>query len=286
MPMNAADPISRPDAATPVVPPAISLRGVTKSFPGQGKRPGHTAVSDVNLDVGAGRFVALVGPNGCGKSTLLNLVAGLTAPSEGSIAIHGERMHGLNRRAAYMFQQDALLPWKTALDNVVLGPIFAGVDRKAARALGRDWLDRVGLGAFSGHYPHQLSGGMRKRVAIAQSWITDPAIVLMDEPFSALDVQTRELTELELLRLWTASPKTVLLVTHDLAEAIALADEVVLLSAGPASRVIGVYPVELGRPRSLDTSRGDPQFAALYQRIWNDLRAEVMTGHERANRNA
>lgn len=275
-----AAPVPEPALTRPI--PAIDLRAVTKRFaPGAGVGASYTAVENVTMGVAEGRFVALVGPNGCGKSTILNLVAGLLSPSGGSISIHGDPLRGLNRRAAYMFQHDALLPWKTVLDNVVLGLTFQGRDRRVAADLGRHWLGRVGLERFAGHFPHQLSGGMRKRIAIAQSWIVDPDIVLMDEPFSALDAQTRQLTENELLGLWATSPKTVLLVTHDLAEAIALSDEIVLLSAGPASRVVGVYPVDLPRPRHLDDLRTQPRFNELYQAIWSDLRAEVMTSHER-----
>lgn len=275
-----AAPVPEPTLTCPI--PAIDLRAVTRRFtPGAGAGASYTAVENVTMSVAEGRFVALVGPNGCGKSTILNLVAGLLSPSAGSISIHGDPLRGLNRRAAYIFQHDALLPWKTALDNVVLGLTFQGRDRQVAADLGRHWLGRVGLARFAGHFPHQLSGGMRKRIAIAQSWIVDPDIVLMDEPFSALDAQTRQLTENELLGLWATSPKTVLLVTHDLAEAIALSDEIVLLSAGPASRVMGVYPVDLPRPRHLDDLRTQPRFNELYQTIWSDLRAEVMTSHER-----
>jgi len=267
-------------------PPAIDLVAVTKSFPTRGRGTGHTALGEITLSVDRGRFVALVGPNGCGKSTLLNLVAGLDRPSTGSIAIDGDLLVGLNRRATYMFQQDALLPWKTALDNVILGLTFRGQNPREARELGRDWLARVGLERFADHFPHQLSGGMRKRIAIAQSWITGADIVLMDEPFGALDVQTRELTEHELLRLWGISPKTVLLVTHDLAEAVALADEIVLLTAGPASQVVDVYPVCLPRPRQLEALRTDRGFNELYQTIWARLRTEVVKSYDRANRPA
>ena len=245
---GAADPAvaSAPGPAAALPVPAIDLQAVTKRYaPHAGGTTGHTAVENLTFQVHEGHFVALVGPNGSGKSTALHLIGGLQSPTGGSISIHGSPLRGLNRRATYMFQQDALLPWKTALDNVVLGLTFRGHERKKALELGRQWLARVGLARFADCYPHQLSGGMRRRVAIAQSWIADPDIVLMDEPFSALDAQTRQLTEQELLGLWTGSPRTVVLVTHDLAEAVALSDEVVLLSAGPASRVIGVYGVEL-----------------------------------------
>jgi NitT/TauT family transport system ATP-binding protein len=279
------DPLMAPAPAEAVPEgPAIDLRAVTKRYAGGNPRAlGHTAIENLTLQVGSGRFVALVGPNGCGKSTVLNLIGGLQTPTEGSISIHGSPLVGLNRRATYMSQQDALLPWKTALDNVVLALTFRGQDRREALELGRQWLARVGLARFADAFPHQLSGGMRRRVAIAQSWIADPDIVLMDEPFSALDAQTRQLTEEELLRLWAASPRTVVLVTHDLAEAVALSDEVVLLSAGPASRVVGVYPVALPRPRSLEELPFHAAFQDLCRTIGKDLRTEVMKSHERAH---
>jgi len=254
---------------------AIRFDCVTKSF---GK---YTAIQAVDLDVQAGRFLSVVGPTGCGKSTLLNLAAGLIEPSEGLVSIFGEPLLGLNRRAAYMFQQDALLPWKTVLGNIVLGLRLRGVDHAEADVQARDWVSRVGLDGFADAYPSQLSGGMRKRVAVAQSWIVNPDILLMDEPFSALDVHTRQRMENELLQLWTASPKTVLFVTHDLEEALALADEVVVLSAGPASRIVDRYPVDLLRPRDLIDIRSDPRFGELYREIWVRLKEEVLTSYER-----
>lgn len=280
-----ADPLTAPaPEQAPEESPAIELQAVTKRYADRsGRSQGHAAVEDLTLKVGGDRFVAIVGPNGCGKSTVLNLIAGLQRPTEGSISIHGTPLVGLNRRATYMFQQDALLQWKTVLDNVVLALRFRGQDRREAAELGRQWLARVGLGRNACSFPHELSGGMRRRVAIAQSWIADPDIVLMDEPFSALDAQTRQLTEEELLRLWIASPRTVVFVTHDLTEAVALSDEVVLLSAGPASRVVGVYPVELPRPRSLDELPFEPTFQDLCRTIGTDLRTEVMKSHERAD---
>jgi NitT/TauT family transport system ATP-binding protein len=249
-----------------------------------GKRFGaYTAVQDINLEIPPGSFVSVVGPSGCGKSTLLNMAAGLTMPSEGEIRIFGDRLTGLNTRAAYMFQQDALLPWKTVLGNVTLGLRFRGIDARAADAQAHDWIVRVGLEKFAGAYPSQLSGGMKKRVAMAQSWIVDPSILLMDEPFSALDIHTRQRMESELLALWTASPKTVLFVTHDLEEALALSDEVVVLSAGPASHIVGRHTVDLPRPRSLIDIRADPRFGELYGRIWTELREEVLASYAREN---
>lgn len=260
---------------------AIRLQEATRTFATAAGAP-YTAVQDITLDIGEGTFMAIVGPSGCGKSTILNMVAGLMEPTRGSVYIYDAPLSGINRRAGYIFQQDALLPWKSVLDNVILGLLFRGVPRGEARERGMLWLERVGLAPFAGHFPYQLSGGMRKRVAIAQNWVTDPDILLMDEPFSALDVQTRQMMESELLTIWGASRKTVLFVTHDLEEAIALSDEVVVLSAGPASRVVGRYPVDLPRPRNLMDIRMEPHFMDLYREIWTRLREEVLKSHERS----
>jgi NitT/TauT family transport system ATP-binding protein len=254
---------------------AIRLHRVTKTF------GDYTAVRNIDLEVQAGAFVSVVGPSGCGKSTLLNLAAGLTDCTAGSVSIFGQPLTGLNRRAGYMFQQDALLPWKTVLGNVALGLRFRGEDAHRAELKAREWIARVGLDRFTDAYPSQLSGGMRKRVAMAQSWIVNPDLLLMDEPFSALDVHTRLRMETELLALWTASPKTVLFVTHDLEEALALSDAVVVLSAGPASRVVNRYEVDLPRPRDLIDIRTEPRFGELYRRIWAELRQEVLVSYER-----
>jgi NitT/TauT family transport system ATP-binding protein len=239
----------------------------------------YTAIRDIDLEIAAGRFVSVVGPSGCGKSTLLNVAAGLIEPSSGSVAVFGEKLQGLNRRASYMFQQDALLPWKTALENIALGLEFRAAKNIEAEA--REWVSRIGLSGFENAYPSQLSGGMRKRVAMAQSWIVNPDVLLMDEPFSALDVHTRLRMETELLALWTASPKTVLFVTHDLEEALALADEVIVLSAGPASTIVSRFDVDLPRPRHLIDIRTDPRFSELYSRIWARLREEVLASYAR-----
>jgi NitT/TauT family transport system ATP-binding protein len=252
---------------------AIRFESVSKRF------GSYSAIRNIDLEVEAGAFVSVVGPSGCGKSTLLNLAAGLSEPTEGSVSIFGDRLIGLNRRAAYMFQQDALLAWKSVLGNVALGLRFRGAPDAESQA--RDWIARIGLQDFTDAYPAQLSGGMRKRVAMAQSWIVNPDILLMDEPFSALDVHTRLRMETELLALWTASPKTVLFVTHDLEEALALADQVVVLSAGPASRVVNRYEVDLTRPRDLIDIRTQPRFAELYRQIWAELREEVLASYER-----
>jgi NitT/TauT family transport system ATP-binding protein len=251
-------------------PAAVRFAGVAKSF------PGHTAVSGIDLEVRAGTFLSVVGPSGCGKSTLLNMAAGLMEPSEGAVEVFGERLRGLNRRATYMFQQDALLPWKSVVANIALGPELRGVDRGQAARTAHEWIRRVGLDGFADRYPHQLSGGMRKRVAMAQAWIVDPAIVLMDEPFGALDVHTRLRMEGEILGLWAQSGKTVVFVTHDLEEAIALSDEVAVMSAGPASRLVAIHKIDLERPRNLIDIRTDARFVDVYRSIWRDLRGEVL----------
>jgi len=239
----------------------------------------YLAVEGVNLSVRAGEFVSLVGPTGCGKSTLLNVAAGLLPPSSGEVLLEGRPLKGLNPVAGYLFQQDAILPWKTALDNVALPLVFRGMGWREARERARVWLEKVGLGRFPRHFPHQLSGGMRKRVGLAQVLIANPRLLLMDEPFSALDVQTRQLMENELLRLWQEDRKTVLFVTHDLEEAIALADRVVVLSAGPRSRPIGEFSIPLPRPRDVAEIRLTPEFLRLHREIWDLLRGEVMRAH-------
>jgi len=204
----------------------------------------------------------------------------LTAPTDGGVRVFGAPLNGLNRRATYMLQQDALLPWKTVRDNVALGLVLGGTPTAAARLRADGWLGRVGLSAFAGHFPAQLSGGMRKRVAVAQQWIVERDVLLMDEPFSALDVHTRHRMETELLALWDGSGKTIVFVTHDLEEALALADEVIVLSAGPASRVVSRHDVPLSRPRNLFELRGDARFVDLYREVWSDLRREVMRSQE------
>jgi len=222
----------------------------------------------------------VVGPTGCGKSTLLNVGAGLLGPSSGSVSVFGEPLKGINRRAGYMFQADALMPWRSAIDNVLAGLAFHGVPHAEAREKADEWLKRVGLGGFGDRYPHQLSGGMRKRVAMAQTLILDPDIILMDEPFSALDIQTRQLMENELLELWAAKRKAVLFITHDLDEAIAMSDRVVVLSAGPGTHPIGEFTIDLPRPRDVAEIRSHPRFVELHAQIWSVLRDEVLKGYQ------
>ena len=239
----------------------------------------YTAVASASLRVAAGEFVSVVGPTGCGKSTLLNVAAGLLAPSAGEVRVFGEPLAGINRRAGYMFQSDALMPWRSALANVMVGLEYRGLPPADARSQALAWLQRVGLGEFGERYPHELSGGMRKRTALAQTLALDPDIILMDEPFSALDVQTRQLMENEVLALWAAKKKAVLFITHDLDEAIAMSDRVIVLAAGPATRPIGEFAVDLPRPRDVAEVRTDPRFVALHARIWDVLRDEVLKGY-------
>jgi NitT/TauT family transport system ATP-binding protein len=243
----------------------------------------YTAVEKARLAVEHGEFVAIVGPTGCGKSTLLNIVAGLLGPASGSVRIFDRLLTGLNRDAGYLFQADALFPWKTALDNVAIGLEVQGVPRAEALGRARDWLTSVGLGAVAGRYPHMLSGGQRKRVGLAQVLIRDPKILLMDEPFGPLDAQTRQIMGNLLLQLWTADRKAVLFVTHDLEEAIALADRVVIMSAGPNARIIGNWRVPLPRPRDIFEIRLEKEFHALHKEIWGVLKDEVMKGYAQSS---
>ena len=256
---------------------AVEFDRITCTFAGAGGS--YTAVKEVSLSVAQGEFVSVVGPTGCGKSTLLNVTAGLLRPSSGTVRIFGEPLSGINRKAGYMFQAEALMPWRSALENVTAGLEFRGVDRAEAKRRGEEWLARVGLAGFGDRYPHQMSGGMRKRASLAQMLILDPPILLMDEPFSALDVQTRQLMENELLELWSADRKSVIFITHDLEEAISLSDRVVVLSAGPATHPIGEFAIDLPRPRDVAEIRLTPRFIELHDRIWHSMKEEVLKGY-------
>jgi len=264
---------------------ALALENISCTFISRDDRSQrYTALKHTTLVAEEGEFVCVVGPTGCGKSTLLNVAAGLLAPSSGSVKVFGEPLAGINNRAGYLFQAEALMPWRSALDNVIIGLEFRGVERAEALARGNDWLKRVGLAGFGDRYPHQLSGGMRKRVSLAQTFILKPQILLMDEPFSALDVQTRQLMENELLDLWSAERKSVVFITHDLEEAIALSDRVVVLSAGPETRPIGEYKIDLERPRDVAEIRLTPHFIELHARIWHTMKQEVLKGYAQQQR--
>jgi len=267
------------DAATRAPhPPAVDLSDCTIAFY-LNDRTSYTAVEQVSLRVDDGEFVAIVGPTGCGKSTLLNVSAGLLTPTAGTVTVMGSALRGINRSAGYLFQADSLFPWKTALENVAIGLEVAGTPRPQARQSAAAWLARVGLSNFRGHYPHMLSGGQRKRVGLAQVLIRDPKILLMDEPFGPLDAQTRQIMGNLLLDLWGADRKAVLFVTHDLEEAIALSDRVVIMSAGPKARIIGDWSVALPRPRDTSEIKLERAFHQLHRDIWHTLKSEVLKGY-------
>jgi NitT/TauT family transport system ATP-binding protein len=261
---------------------ALDLRNITCTFPptGKGEKP-YTAVRDVNLSLEDGEFVAIVGPTGCGKSTLLNVAAGLLAANTGDVRVFGQALAGVNSHAGYMFQAECLLPWLTARRNVAFGLELRGVDTAEATRRADAWLARVGLAGFEDRYPKQLSGGMKKRVALAQVLVMEPKILLMDEPFSALDIQTRQLMENELLDMWSADKKSVFFVTHDLEEAISLADRVVVMSSGPATTPVADFIVDIPRPRDVTEIVQSPQYLDLHRRIWEILKKEVLKGYER-----
>ncbi|WP_374115089.1 ABC transporter ATP-binding protein [Ancylobacter mangrovi] len=271
---TARKPATEPPPSVAAAPVAVALDDVSISFAMKGQ-PLFKAVAPTSLHVREGEFVAIVGPTGCGKSTLLNATAGLLRPAGGTVAIFGEPLSGLNEKAGYLFQQDALMPWKTAVDNVAIALEIGGTRRAEALAQAQDWLKKVGLGRFGDRYPHQLSGGQRKRVGLAQVLVRHPKILLMDEPFGPLDAQTRQIMGTLLLRLWAQDRKAVMFVTHDLEEAIALSDRVVIMSAGPEARIIGDFPIDLERPRDTAEIRLDPRFHTLHRQIWDQLKTEV-----------
>jgi NitT/TauT family transport system ATP-binding protein len=253
----------------------VELIDCAITFPDQGSGA-YTAVRDISLTAEAGKFTSVVGPTGSGKSTILNMSAGLLSPTQGTVLAKGRELKGLNKEAGYLFQQDALLPWRTALDNVALALNYRGISSAEAKKEATEWLARVGLKGFEKRFPAQLSGGPRRRVSMAQMWITNPSLILMDEPFSALDVQTRLVMEGELLNLWSANRAATLFVTHDLDEAVALSDEIIVLSAGPASNIVGRFEVPLERPRDLLEIKRDPVFQRIYSEVWDCLKEEVM----------
>jgi len=276
MAVAALKPVDHPYHSPQVLAkPMVALQDVRMAF-GE-----FVAVDEVNLTVADGEFLAIVGPTGCGKSTILNAIAGLLKPAKGTVSIDGKQVSNVGGDIGYLFQQDALLPWKTSIENVELGLMFRGMGKAERRGLSMEWLAKVGLKGFEDRYPHQLSGGQRKRVQMAQALITGPKVILMDEPFSALDIHTRHLMQNELLRLWQEDRRAVVMITHDLEEAIALGDRVVVLASGPRSRVIDSFPVDLERPRDVAEIKLDPRFLELYKNIWASLRGEVEKSYAR-----
>ena len=257
-----------------ITPTAVALKNVARRF----VTPAGeilSALENFDLSIAPGEFFAIVGPTGCGKSTTLGLIAGLAKPQAGEVTLFDAPVDGVDRRVGFVFQQDAVFPWRNVLGNVMAGPLFRGVPKAMAEEMARDWINRVGLKGFEDHHPHQLSGGMRKRVALAQTFINNPQVLLMDEPFSSLDVQTRELMQEELLQLWAQAKSAVLFVTHDLDEAILLADRVAVLTTRPA-RVKSVHTIDLPRPRDVAKLRYDERFIAIARNISDDLREEVL----------
>lgn len=276
---------SKIDHRAATTSPAIEMTAATKRF----RTPdgsSYTALKNLDLRVERGEFCAIVGPTGCGKSTALTLAAGMERASEGSVRVFGKDVNGITPKAGFMFQTDAILPWQSVLENVAAGPRYRGVSKTTAYRDARDWIRRVGLAGFEGNFPHQLSGGMRKRVALAQNLINEPELLLMDEPFSALDVQTRAKMSTELLGLWEQTKPAVVFVTHDLEEAIALADKVVVLTAGPAASVKATFHIDLPRPRVVQEIRFDKKFNEIYQNIWEALREEVDIAYAQTTRTA
>lgn len=258
----------------------IEISHLTKRFMTKSGEP-FTAINDVSLTVEPGQFCAIVGPTGCGKSTTLGQVSGLERPSGGSVKVGGHEVDGITEGVSFLFQKDALFPWKSLLGNVMIGPTLTGMGKKEAISLSRDWLRRVGLAGFEDRYPHQLSGGMRKRVAMAAALINAPRILLMDEPFGALDVQTKAIMQTELLGLWEQSRPSVLFITHDLDEAVALADRVLIMTSSPGT-IKESFDIDLPRPRGeVQAIRHEPRFLELQDRIWASLKDEVDRAYAR-----
>ncbi len=255
-----------PDIAAPL----ITLQGVRKSFAFGGKQ--NDILAGIDMQVGAGEFVSIIGPSGSGKSTILNLLAGIDAPSSGSVCLSGRPVRGVGRTVAYLTQHDSLLPWRTVADNIAVPLEIRGISRGDRLRAAWEIMHRVGLAGYDGHYPRQLSGGMRKRAMLARTLIYDPQTILMDEPFGPLDAQLKLTLQAELLRLWTGTGKTIVFVTHDIAEAITLSDRVLVLSAQP-TRVKHAETIRLGRPRDVHETRFSPHFEGHYRALWSAIEA-------------
>ena len=254
-------------------PPLLKLRDIRISFPSVDAPP-VLAVEHLSLSVHEGEFLALIGPSGCGKSTVLNAMAGLVPVEEGELLLNGKPQKGLNPRVGYISQADNLMPWRTVLDNVALGLELQGVKKAERRERARSLTHSMGLGGFETNYPHELSGGMKKRVTIARVLAIEPEVLFMDEPFGPLDAFTKERLQDEILTLWEQRNQTIVYVTHDLPEAIALADRILLISGRPG-QVNHTYDVPLGRPRRVMDVKFDPRFVELEKTIWSDLRGEL-----------
>jgi len=268
---EAAHRIQSPVAHTP---PVIAVTGVSHGYGDPGEPPSRIVLDDISMLVNAGELVAIVGPSGCGKTTLLNVMVGLEVPVIGAVTVFGHRPYLGDPDVSYVLARDALLPWRTALANVALGMEVRGVPRRTRETRASSALAAMGLGGFENHYPAQLSHGMRQRVALARALATQPKLVLLDEPFSALDAQTRLTLQDGFLRAWEATAQTAVLVTHDLNEAIVMADRVVIMTRGPG-RLKAIHNVAIPRPRHVMELQSDSAFQSLYMTLWRELGEEV-----------
>ena len=249
----------------------LELRGVSMIYEQRGKR--FEALRDISLQVDAGEFISIVGASGCGKTTLLRIADGLTKPTRGEVTVDGREVTGPGPDRGFVFQQDALFPWRTVLDNVIFGLEVQGRKKAESRARADGLLRLVGLAGFEQHFPHELSGGMRQRANLARALTIDPDVLLMDEPFASLDAQTREIMQAELLRIWRSNKKTVLFVTHQIDEAVFLADRVLVMTSRPG-QIKAVLDVDIPRPRDLSVKR-TPRFLELVDEIWKMIEEEV-----------
>ena len=245
----------------------LSVNHLTKKY------NDFTALRDLSLDVNNGEFVCLLGPSGCGKTTILRMVAGLDISTEGELLLDGEKIIGVNKECGFVFQEYVLFPWRTVKGNIEFGPELKGMPKEERERIAHHYIELVGLGGFENHYPRELSGGMKQRVGIARAYANNPKLLLMDEPFGALDAQTRNLMQSELLRIWENEHKSVLFVTHSVDEAVYLADRVVVLSARPGT-VKQIFKNDLPRPRV----RTSPEANALRNAILKSLESEIKKG--------
>lgn len=254
----------------------IRFNGVFKVFVPQKEKKGKVllAAKDVSFSVRRGEFLTILGPSGCGKSSLLNLVAGLSTPDAGEVLFHGAPIRGVNTKIGYVMQEDCLLPWRTGIQNVMLPLEFRNIAPAECKRRATEIFALVGLRGFEDYYPSEVSGGMRKRLSIAQTLVSAPDIILMDEPFGSLDAQTRLLLQEDLLRLWSSARKTIIFVTHDLVESIALSTRVLVMSARPGT-IKAVYDIPIPYPRLVSQIHRDPLFPELHAKLWNDIKTEI-----------
>jgi NitT/TauT family transport system ATP-binding protein len=282
MSVSAASPASSNGAATHDA--VFEVDHVYRLFVSGNKRQGgaKTALRDVSLNVRRGEFLTFIGPSGCGKSTVLNMLAGLLRPTSGSVRYHGDEVRKINTSVGYITQDDNLLPWRTLIDNVAFVLELRGMGKRQRYEVAERYIEQVGLKGFEQYYPHELSGGMRKRGSIIRTLVDDPDTILMDEPFGPLDAQTRVILQDELLRIWQGSGKTVVFVTHDLVEAIALSDRIAIFTSSPGE-IKAIHEVNIPRPRDVFHIHSAPDFREIHDTIWVELREEILKARETAN---